>query len=112
MARRLEKHSVKHRQLRFLVDDEGASLAEYALLLGVLAIALVLVIGQFKDSIGNTFSRTTSVIATTGDGAGAGAGAGTGGGAGGSGGGPGNGEGGPPCGTPPCGGGRGGGPNR
>jgi pilus assembly protein Flp/PilA len=49
---------------RFLHDEEGASLAEYALLLGVITVALVTVIALFKNSISNIFSKTTSAIET------------------------------------------------
>lgn len=46
----------------FLVEEDGASLAEYALLLGVIAVALVAVLQGFKDSISNLFGRTTNAL--------------------------------------------------
>ena len=49
---------------RFLREEEGASLAEYALLLGVITVALITVITLFRNSISNIFSRTTSVLDT------------------------------------------------
>jgi len=51
---------------RFLREDEGASLAEYALLLGVITVALITVIMQFKDSIANIFGRTTNALNSAG----------------------------------------------
>jgi pilus assembly protein Flp/PilA len=49
---------------RRFAHDEGASLSEYAILLGVLALALVLVITQFRGAIGNAFERSTNSLAS------------------------------------------------
>ena len=49
---------------RFVAEEEGASLAEYALLLGVITVALIAVIQGFRNSISNIFSRTTSTLET------------------------------------------------
>ncbi|MBL0940734.1 MAG: Flp family type IVb pilin [Gemmatimonadaceae bacterium] len=46
----------------FLRDEEGASLAEYALLLGVITVALIAVIQGFRNSISNIFQRTTNTL--------------------------------------------------
>ena len=46
----------------FLVEEDGASLAEYALLLGVITVALIAVIQGFRDSISNIFGRTTNSL--------------------------------------------------
>jgi Flp pilus assembly pilin Flp len=43
-------------------DDGGQDLAEYGLLLIVIALAVVTGIGLFKDQIVNGFSRATSVL--------------------------------------------------
>ena len=51
---------------RFLREDEGASLAEYALLLGVITVALITVVTQFKDSIANIFGKTTNTLNSAG----------------------------------------------
>jgi pilus assembly protein Flp/PilA len=51
---------------RFLREDEGASLAEYALLLGVITVALITVVTQFKDSISNIFTKTTNTLNSAG----------------------------------------------
>lgn len=47
---------------RFVRDEDGASLAEYALLLGVITVALIAVIQGFRDSISNIFARTTNTL--------------------------------------------------
>ena len=47
---------------RFVREEEGASLAEYALLLGVITVALITVITLFRNSISNIFTRTTSAL--------------------------------------------------
>ncbi len=49
---------------RFLNDEEGASMAEYALLLGVITVALITVITLFRNAISNIFSTTTSTLST------------------------------------------------
>ena len=49
---------------RFLRDEEGASMAEYALLLGVITVALITVITLFRNAISNIFSTTTSTLNT------------------------------------------------
>ena len=51
---------------RFLREDDGASLAEYALLLGVITVALITVITQFRDSISNIFNKTTNTLNSAG----------------------------------------------
>lgn len=47
---------------RFVREEEGASLAEYALLLGVITVALIAVIQGFRNSISNIFQRTTNTL--------------------------------------------------
>lgn len=44
-------------------DDEGQDLAEYGLLLALIAVVLVTGIGLFKDQISAAFSKATSVLA-------------------------------------------------
>lgn len=46
----------------FAQEEDGASLAEYALLLGVITVALIAVIQGFRDSISNIFVRTTNTL--------------------------------------------------
>jgi Flp pilus assembly pilin Flp len=43
-------------------DDEGQDLAEYGLLLILIAVAVVTGIGLFKDQIVTAFSKATSVL--------------------------------------------------
>jgi len=48
-------------------DDKGASAVEYAILVGILAAALVVTIGLFKDKLNSVFSsiNLTSTPAKT-----------------------------------------------
>ncbi|MES2524081.1 MAG: Flp family type IVb pilin [Gemmatimonadota bacterium] len=46
----------------FVRDEEGASMAEYALLLGVITVALITVITLFRNSISNLFNTTTNTL--------------------------------------------------
>lgn len=48
--------------VRFGRDEEGASMAEYALLLGVITVALITVITLFRNSIANIFNTTTTTL--------------------------------------------------
>ncbi len=52
--------------VRFGRDEEGASMAEYALLLGVIAVALVTVIATFKNSIAGLFNNTSNTLNNSG----------------------------------------------
>ncbi|MBL0940735.1 MAG: Flp family type IVb pilin [Gemmatimonadaceae bacterium] len=54
--------SFTHAVRRFVRDEDGASLAEYALLLGVITVALIAVIQGFRNSISNIFQRTTNTL--------------------------------------------------
>jgi pilus assembly protein Flp/PilA len=47
---------------KFVRDEEGASMAEYALLLGVITVALITVITLFRNAIANIFTRTTTTL--------------------------------------------------
>jgi pilus assembly protein Flp/PilA len=51
---------------RFIREEEGASLAEYALLLGVITVALIGIITAFRQSIANIFNRTTNTLNSAG----------------------------------------------
>ena len=48
--------------INFISDEEGASMAEYALLLGLIVVALVTAISAFGTKIQGAFDKTTSVI--------------------------------------------------
>jgi pilus assembly protein Flp/PilA len=49
---------------RFLADESGASMAEYALLLGVVVVALVAAAGFLKDDIATLMGNVGNNIAT------------------------------------------------
>ena len=55
---------------QFVREEEGASMAEYALLLGVITVALITVITTFRNSIAAIFSTTTNTLNTANTGAG------------------------------------------
>lgn len=48
--------------VKFLKDEEGASMAEYALLLGLITVAIAGVITLFGGRIRNVFVRAANVI--------------------------------------------------
>ena len=50
--------------VNFLKDEEGASMAEYALLVGLIAVALIGAITAFRGSIIGTFTRVTNALNT------------------------------------------------
>lgn len=49
--------------LHFLRDEEGTALAEYALLLGILMLAIVTVINTFRDDIARVFTNAGNAFA-------------------------------------------------
>jgi pilus assembly protein Flp/PilA len=51
-----------HNVMAFLKDEDGASMAEYALLLGVITVALITVITAFRNEISNIFNKTTNTL--------------------------------------------------
>lgn len=46
----------------FIIDEEGADLAEYALLLGIITIAIASVITTFGSKISTSITNATNVI--------------------------------------------------
>lgn len=48
--------------LNFIKNEEGADLAEYALLLGIITIAIASVITTFGSKIGTSVTNATSVL--------------------------------------------------
>jgi pilus assembly protein Flp/PilA len=46
-------------------DDEGQDLAEYGLLLALIAVLIVTAISAFKNEISTVFSKAVSVLQTT-----------------------------------------------
>ena len=53
-------------------DESGQDLAEYALLLGLIALLLVAAIGLFRTSIEGLFTRATGVLDGAGEAGGTG----------------------------------------
>lgn len=58
---------------RFLKDEEGASAVEYGLIIGLIAVALVVVLGLMSNGLGDLFGKVTTTV----EGAGSGSGGGT-----------------------------------
>ena len=48
--------------LNFIKDEEGVDFAEYALLLGIITIAIASVITAFGTKIGTSITNATTVI--------------------------------------------------
>ena len=48
--------------VQFLRDEEGASMAEYALLLGLITVAIATVITAFGAKLGTVVTNATSVL--------------------------------------------------
>jgi Flp pilus assembly pilin Flp len=49
---------------RFVVEDEGAEIAEYALLVVLLALGILAAIPTFTQNLGTAFSRTGNKVAS------------------------------------------------
>lgn len=47
---------------RFIRDEEGLAMAEYALLLALIAVLVAAAIGSFKDAIIGAFSEATGAL--------------------------------------------------
>ena len=50
--------------MRTMKREEGQDLAEYALLIALIAVALVLIIAALAGGIGNIFNAARNVLAT------------------------------------------------
>ena len=48
--------------ISFLSDEEGAAMAEYALLLGLITVAIATVITAFGAKIGTVITNATNVL--------------------------------------------------
>ena len=48
--------------LSFISDEEGASMAEYALLLGLITVAIATVVTAFGTKIGTVITVATNVL--------------------------------------------------
>jgi len=48
----------------FLRDESGASAAEYALILAIVGLGIVVAVGALKDSISNAINKTATTISS------------------------------------------------
>ena len=48
--------------VRFLQDDEGQDFAEYALILGAIAVVALAVISQYKEELLNAFQTAIAAL--------------------------------------------------
>ncbi len=53
-------------QSRFVLDEKGAGMVEYALLIALIGILLIVAIGVLTGALGNVFRKTASTVTTTG----------------------------------------------
>lgn len=47
---------------RFWLDDSGQGLTEYALILALVAVGLIVVLILFRDAIGRLFDRVAEIL--------------------------------------------------
>lgn len=57
--------TIKNSLKRFLADESGASMAEYALLLGVVVVAMVAALTAFREDLTAAFSNAGTAMSTT-----------------------------------------------
>ncbi|MFA4903032.1 MAG: Flp family type IVb pilin [Desulfobaccales bacterium] len=50
--------------MTFLRDEEGASAIEYALLVGLIAVAIVAAVTALGTKVASTFSKATTALGT------------------------------------------------
>lgn len=50
----------------FLKDEEGASAVEYGLILGLIAVALIVVLGLLGGGLGDLFTRAEQAVTGSG----------------------------------------------
>jgi pilus assembly protein Flp/PilA len=43
-------------------DEEGQGLTEYALLIALVSLGLILLLGRYRNAIGNVFRNATTVL--------------------------------------------------
>jgi Flp pilus assembly pilin Flp len=53
---------------RFIVEEEGAEIAEYALLVVILALGLLSAGPSFSDALSNAFTKTGNKVSTNANG--------------------------------------------
>jgi len=47
---------------QFMKEEEGVAAAEYAILLGLIAVALITAVTNFRNAIANTFGNATNTL--------------------------------------------------
>jgi pilus assembly protein Flp/PilA len=47
---------------RFLVSEDGPTAVEYAVMLGLIVVAIVVVVGKLATSVSGTFSTVSSAL--------------------------------------------------
>ena len=57
----------------FLKDEEGASAVEYGLIIGLIAVALIIVLGLLGDGLNTLFGAASDEVEGAAEGAGGGA---------------------------------------
>lgn len=50
--------------VKFLKDEAGASAAEYALILAIVGLGIVVAVGSLKDAISGAINKTASTISS------------------------------------------------
>ena len=54
--------TVKSEFIRFLKDDEGQDFAEYALILGAIAVVAIAVIANYRTQLTNAFNKAIEAL--------------------------------------------------
>ncbi len=47
---------------RFIVSEDGPTAVEYAVMLGLIVVAIVVIVGQLATSVSGTFSTVSSSL--------------------------------------------------
>jgi len=50
--------------VNFFQDESGASAAEYALILAIVGLGIVIAVGSLKDAISNAINKSASTISS------------------------------------------------
>jgi pilus assembly protein Flp/PilA len=50
---------------RFLVSEDGPTAVEYAVMLGLIVVAIVAIVGKLATSISGTFSTVSSTLGSS-----------------------------------------------
>lgn len=62
-------NNISDKLIRFLKDEEGASAVEYGLIVGLIAVAIIIILGTLGGGLSGLFTRvSTSVSGAAGTG--------------------------------------------